>query len=93
MRIHPFPIHLPRHPLLRALALVAGTVLLIWLVAFGLLIGAAVAAMTALTLLVRRWWHRPGGRHADPDIIEGEFTVMPRSALPSGETSTTRTGW
>ncbi|MGN6790365.1 MAG: hypothetical protein ACTHJP_12675 [Rhodanobacteraceae bacterium] len=93
MRIHPFFIHLPRHPVLRALALIAGTVLLVWLVAFGLLMGAAVAAVAALTLLVRRWWQGRRGRRGEPEVIEGEFTVMPRSALPSGETSTTRTGW
>jgi membrane protein implicated in regulation of membrane protease activity len=93
MRIHESFIHLPRHPVLRALALIAGTVLLIWLVAFGVLVGAAVAALAASTMLVRRWWRRRGGRRAEPDIIEGEFTVVPRTALPSGETSTTRTGW
>lgn len=97
MRIDTLFIKLPRHPLLRALVVIAGTVLLIGLAAMGLLVGAAVIVATALTVLVRGWLRRRGRRSADPDVIEGEFTVMPpgpRGALPpAGEASTTRTGW
>lgn len=95
MRIDKFFIKLPRHPLLRALMVIAGTVLLIGLAAMGLLVGAAVVVVTALAVLVRGWLRGRGRRRgAEPDVIEGEFTVMPRGTLPpAGETSTTRTGW
>ena len=85
MRIHEFFINLPRHPLLRALMVLAGTVLLV---------GAAVIVVTAMTVLVRGWLRGRRRRSAGPGVIEGEFTVVPRGALPSaGETSTTKTGW
>ncbi len=94
MRIHEFFINLPRHPLLRALMVLAGTVLLVGLVAMGLLVGAAVIVVTAMTVLVRGWLRGRRRRSAGPGVIEGEFTVVPRGALPSaGETSTTKTGW
>jgi hypothetical protein len=97
MRIDRFFIKLPRHPLLRALAVIGGTLLLIGLAAMGLLVGAAVVVVTALTVLIRGWLHRRGRRNADPGVIEGEFTVMrpgPRGTLPpAGDASTTRTGW
>jgi hypothetical protein len=97
MRIDKFFIKLPRHPLLRALVVIAGTVLLIGLAAMGLLVGAAVIVVTALTVLVRGWLRNRGRRSADPGVIEGEFTVMPpgpRGTLPpAGDGSTTRTGW
>jgi len=94
MRIDNFFIKLPRHPLLRALTVIAGTVLLIGLAAMGLLVGAAIIVVTALTVLVRGWLRSRGRRRADPDVIEGEFTVMPRGTLPpAGDASTTRTGW
>lgn len=88
MRAASLFINLPRHPLLRALALIIGAVLLAGLVAAGLLIGATVVAVTALVLLVRRWLNGRSRRHADPTIIEGEFTVVPpraRTSLPHAE--------
>ncbi|HKZ11852.1 MAG TPA: hypothetical protein VJL61_14275 [Rhodanobacteraceae bacterium] len=94
MRIHEFFINLPRHPLLRALVVLAGTVVLIGLAAMGLLVGAAVIVATALTVLVRGWLRNRRRRGTDPGVIEGEFTVVPRGTLPpSGDASTTRTGW
>lgn len=94
MRIDKSFMYLPRHPLLRALVLVAATVLLVGLLAMGLLIGAAVVATAALTMLVRRWLNGRR-RRADPGVIEGEFTVIStRESLPSPEqASTTRSGW
>ncbi|MGN6192877.1 MAG: hypothetical protein ACTHM4_12130 [Rhodanobacteraceae bacterium] len=97
MRIDNFFIKLPRYPLLRALMVIAATVLLIGLAAMGLLVGAAVIVTTALTVLVRGWLRSRGRRSADPGVIEGEFTVVPpapRGTLPpAGNASTTRTGW
>lgn len=75
----------PRHPLLRALALLVGAVLLAGLVAAGLLVGVVVVAIAALVLLVRRWLHGRRQRPVDPSVIEGEFTVVaprPRAPLP-----------
>lgn len=82
------PPSLPRHPLLRALVLVVGAVLLAGLFATGLLIGAVVVAVGALTLLVRRWLGRGRRQRSAPEVIEGEFTVVsPRSraALPDAK--------
>jgi membrane protein implicated in regulation of membrane protease activity len=97
MRIDRLFIRLPRHPLLRVLMLIVGSVLLIGLVAMGLLVVAAAVATAALTMLVRRWLHGRGRRHTGHDVIEGEFTVMPpgpRASLPSAERApTTRSGW
>ncbi|MBN8737249.1 MAG: hypothetical protein J0H27_13405 [Xanthomonadales bacterium] len=76
---------LPRHPLLRAVVLVAGAVLLAGLVAMGLLIGAAVVALAALVMLVRRWLNGRNRRPTEPGIIEGEFTVVPRASLPRAD--------
>lgn len=86
MRAAKLYVSLPRHPLLRALMLIIGAVLLTGLITAGLLLGAAVVAITALAMLVRRWLHGRRQRHAaDPSIIEGEFTVVPartRLSLP-----------
>ena len=90
MRIDKLFINLPRHPLWRAFAVIAGSVLLIGLITLGLLIGVAGIAVAALTMLIRGWrirgW-RTGRRRrrADSNVIEGEFTVVsprPRVSLP-----------
>ncbi|WHZ19724.1 MAG: hypothetical protein OJF55_001873 [Rhodanobacteraceae bacterium] len=82
MRAANLYVSLPRHPLLRALAVVTGAVLLAGLAAAGLLIGAATVAVAALVMLIRRWLNARNPRTSDPGIIEGEFTVVPRSSLP-----------
>lgn len=79
---------LPRHPLLRVLALAGAAIVLTALVATGLVLGAFALAAAALVLVVRRWFSRRAPRHADPSIIEGEFTVVspqPRVGLPRPE--------
>jgi len=79
---------LPRHPLLRALAIVGAAVVLAALVATGLVLGAFALATAALVLVVRRWFSRRAPRAADPSIIEGEFTVVaprPPASLPRPE--------
>lgn len=97
MHINKFFIRLPRHPLLRAMVLIGGTVLLIGLLAMGLLIGAAVVTFAGLAVLVRGWLRGHGGPRHDTDIIEGEFAVVPpgpRATLPAPEQApTTRSGW
>jgi hypothetical protein len=89
MRAHfVFP-PLPRHPFLRALAIVGAAVVMAALVAAGLVIGAFALAAAALVLAARRWLSRRTPRNApDPSIIEGEFTVVapqPRVGLPRPE--------
>jgi membrane protein implicated in regulation of membrane protease activity len=80
---------MPRHPFLRALAIVGAAVILTALVATGLVIGAFALAAAALVLAVRRWLSRRTPRTtADPSVIEGEFTVVPtqsRVRLPHPE--------
>jgi membrane protein implicated in regulation of membrane protease activity len=84
--VHP---PLPRHPVLRALAIIGAAVVLTALVATGLVIGAFALAAAALVLAVRRWLSRRTPRTAaDPSVIEGEFTVVPprpRASLPHPE--------
>lgn len=93
MRVQPmraqfiFP-PLPRHPLLRVLAVVGGLIVLAVLATAGLVLGAAVLAVAALTLAVRRWRSRHASTTPDPSIIEGEFSVVPpraRTELPRPE--------
>lgn len=72
---------LPRQPLLRTLALMVGIVFLTGLAAMGLLIGAAVLGVAALTVLIRGWL--TGRRRRD--VIEGEFTIVPRDSLPRAD--------
>ena len=82
---------LPRHPLLRALLLAAGALILVGLLFFGLIAGVAVIAFGALVLLVRRLLPRKTTRatHGDVagdavlkgaaikgEVIEGEFRVV-----------------
>jgi membrane protein implicated in regulation of membrane protease activity len=88
MRARFVHLSLPRHPLLRALAVVGAALLLAALVATGLVIGAFGLAAAALVLAVRRWLSRRAPNAADPSIIEGEFTVVPprsRASLPHPE--------
>src|SRR5581483_5035303 len=67
---------LPRNPLLRALLLAAGGLMLIGLLFFGLIAGLAVVAFGALVLLVRRLLPRKSARPGDGDVIDGEFRVV-----------------
>lgn len=84
VRLRTFSIKSPRNPLLRALLSICGAVIAAAILLSGLLLGAALLVATAATLLLRRWFHRRQRRPMDPDIIEGEYTVVPRSraALP-----------
>jgi membrane protein implicated in regulation of membrane protease activity len=85
MRAHTLSFQLPRHPFLRMLAIAGGAVLLVGLVATGLVVGVAILAVAATSLLVRRWLARRRQERGDPAVIEGEFSVVPRrprSSLP-----------
>ena len=88
MRAAHLHVALPRHPLLRALVMVAGAILLAGLLATGLLIGAFAVAVAAVAMLIRRWLHGRTSRSRNPDIIEGEFTVVPKrppASLPQAD--------
>lgn len=79
---------LPRHPLLRALALAGIMVIFAGLLAVGLAVGAVALAVAALGLAIRRWRSGLASRPVDPSVIEGEFTVVPprtRAGLPRPE--------
>jgi len=67
---------LPRNPLLRALLLAAGGLILVGLLFFGLVAGLAVVAFGALALLVRGLLPRKPVRANRADVIEGEFRVV-----------------
>ena len=67
---------LPRNPLLRALLLAAGGLILVGLLFFGLVAGLAVVAVGGLALLVRRLLPRKPTHARHSDVIEGEFRVV-----------------
>jgi hypothetical protein len=67
---------LPRHPLLRALLLAAGGLILTGLLFFGLIAGLAVVAFGALALVVRGLLPRKAARVTRDGVIEGEFRVV-----------------
>lgn len=71
---------LPRHPLVRALAMVTGVLLLLALFAFGVI---ALAVLAVGGLLAMAWRSLAGPRRPrgsagppPPGIIEGEYTVI-----------------
>lgn len=80
MRVHLALPFLPRHPLLRLLVLIGAAIALVGLVTLGFVVGAVVLTVAALVLTVRRWLAHRAAR-ADPSIIEGEFTVVPRHRI------------
>lgn len=85
MRVRTVFFRLPRHPVLRMLALAGGAVVLAGLIAMSLIVGVAALIGAAGWLLVRRWLARHRHNRGDPAIIEGEFSVVPqrpRNALP-----------
>lgn len=71
----------PRHPLVRLAVGLAGVALLGLMVFVGLFVGAAmILAGVAWRLLAQR---RAPLRAADANIVEGEYRVVRKSALPA----------
>jgi hypothetical protein len=71
----------PRHPLVRVFAGLVGVALLALLVVAGLFVGAA---MLAAGLLLRLWKQRgkPLARAHDADVVDAEYRVVRKRALP-----------
>lgn len=69
----------PRHPLLRVAFGLFGLVLLALLVVFGVFIGAAMLAGGLLYRLLRQ---RDKPAVEDSRVVEGEYRVVDKSALP-----------
>ncbi|MEO6967010.1 MAG: hypothetical protein ABI132_00920 [Rhodanobacteraceae bacterium] len=72
---------LPRNPLLRALLLAIGVLILFGLLAFGLIAGLALLAFGAVALLIRRLLPRKDSRVdargvGAGGVIEGEFRIV-----------------
>ncbi len=84
MRLFQIPMQAPRHPLMRILLGAAGLALLGFFTVFGLLIAAVALAGLALHRLFRRFSGQTptSSRPVDPQIIEGEFTVVSKPRLP-----------
>lgn len=79
-------LRLPRHPLLRLLLAIAGIALLSMFALVG--VGLAIAAL-ALFGARALWWKLRGRPQTaapawsrSPDVIEGDFTVIEKSAQP-----------
>lgn len=81
VRFQTFTIRPPRNPVLRALAAIAGIIITAGIFIVGLIVGTAVLVGAAVMLLARRWLNRGRGSRPRPDndIIEGEYTVVPRA--------------
>lgn len=67
----------PRHRLLRVLFGVVGLALLAVLVAFGVVVGAAMLVAG----LAYRLWHGQGRRAQDPRVVEAEYRVVDKPML------------
>ncbi|MCX7555881.1 hypothetical protein OS187_03445 [Xanthomonadaceae bacterium JHOS43] len=84
MRPFMFSLQPPRHPLARLALGLAGLVLLGFFTVFGLVVAAALLAVFALRrLYLTLRGERPGSsRPVDPQVIDGEFTVVEKARLP-----------
>lgn len=74
----------PRHPLLRIAFGLVGVALLAVLVVAGLFVGVAMLLGGVLLRLVRPRGKPVTPRAADARVVEGEYRVVGKSALPSG---------
>ena len=70
----------PRHPLLRLVAGLLGLGLLLALVFVSVFVGIA---MLAVGVLYRLWRQRGKPVARDPKIVDAEFRVVGKAALPS----------
>lgn len=72
----------PRNPLVRAVLGLIGLGLLAVLVFFSVFVGVA---MLAVGLLYRLWTRRgrPVAHDADANVVDGEFRIVDKPALPS----------
>lgn len=70
----------PRNPLLRLACGLMGLAVLVLLVGFGLFIGLGMLLFAAARRLSRP---RPIVAAADPNAIEGEYTVVSKASEPS----------
>ncbi len=70
----------PRHPLVRVAVGLLGLAILAALVFVGVFVGAAmIIAGVAWKLLASR---KQAARSADPKVVEGEYRVVRKQALP-----------
>ena len=70
----------PRHPLVRVAVGLLGLAILAALVFVGVFVGAAmIIAGVAWKLLANR---KQNARPADPQVVEGEYRVVRKQALP-----------
>lgn len=81
MRPFMFSLNPPRHPLARLALGLAGLVLLGMFTAFGLIVAAAVVLGYAVRRLLLGLRGVPPGatRPVDPNVIEGEFSVVEKT--------------
>lgn len=81
-----FPLlHRRRHPLVQALSVVLGLIVVGVLMVFGLVVAGVLAVGGALWLVWRQWKHgratMPGAARTarQPEVLEGEYVVINRS--------------
>ena len=74
----------PRHPLLRIAVGLVGLALLAVLVVIGLFVGVAMLAGGVLLRLMRMGGQPIAARTRGPRVVEAEYRVVGKTALPSG---------
>lgn len=80
----PFP-HRRRHPLVQALSVVLGLIVIGVLMVFGLVVAGVLTVGGALWLVWRQWKRSraavPGAsrRERQPEVLEGEYVVVRHS--------------
>jgi protein-S-isoprenylcysteine O-methyltransferase Ste14 len=75
--------HRRRHPLVQALSLVVGLLVIGVLMVFGLVMAGVLMVGGALWLVWRQWKRggmaRPAGKARQPEVLEGEYVVVRHS--------------
>jgi hypothetical protein len=71
----------PRHPLARIAVGLLGVAVLALLVFFSVFIGIAMLAVGLTWRLLGR--RKPAGVRQDPRVVEGEFRIVGKTALPT----------
>jgi hypothetical protein len=75
--------HRRRHPLVQALSLLLGLVVIGVLMVFGLVVAGVLMVGGAFWLVWRQWKRggslRPARKARDPEVLEGEYVVIRNS--------------
>ena len=74
----------PRHPLMRVLVALLGISLLLVLLVVGAIVGTAMLLVGMVMRLLGQRGRPMAGRPGATKVVEGEYRVVEKSALPLG---------